>query len=99
MLAIRTIVGTTRVAVKSNQAEGRDDLALRSARRGEALLDDFASRLPPDASPDVRRSYADAREQLTAIVDEAGRRALSIGDDRTVDEQVDVGTQLGSKLP
>jgi hypothetical protein len=98
-LAIRTILATTRVAVKSNQAAGRDDLALESARRGEALLDDLSSRLPPDASAGVWQTFDDARGRLTAISVEAGRRPLSIGaDDGSLDEHVDVRAELGSKL-
>ena len=99
-LAIRTILATTRVAVRSNQAAGRDDLAVESARRGEALLDDLSSRLPPDASAGVWQSYDDARGRLTAISVEAGRRAMSIGaDDGPLDEHVDVGAKLRSKVP
>ena len=99
-LAIRTILVTTRAAVRSNQATGRDDLAFESARRGEALLNDVGSRLPPDSSPELLARYNDAQGRMAVLVADASRQAVSIrGGDGAVQEEVDVRSELRPKLP
>jgi hypothetical protein len=70
-LSVRTILVTTRVAVRSQREAGNDGTASAAARRGLEMLGELTARLPDDAPPDVREQADAAREELTAMADDA----------------------------
>lgn len=65
-LAIRTVLVTTRAAVRSNLSAGRPAMARLSAERGAKLLETLAAYR---SSEDERlsREYADARRELRSL--------------------------------
>jgi hypothetical protein len=96
-LAIRTILITTRAAVRSNQAAGRDGLALESARKGEELLNELGSRLAPGTPAETLRLYDAARDGIQSLAADASHRAVSVdGEEGALDEEVDVRSELGT---
>jgi hypothetical protein len=64
-LAIRTVLVTTRVAVKSNLAAGQPELGRRSAEQGTQLLESLA--VEPGGDAGLSRAYADARRELQTL--------------------------------
>ena len=66
-LAVRTIVVTTRTAVRTHREVRNPDMASYSAGRGLALLEALESELPADAPQEVKELVEDARATLVAI--------------------------------
>jgi hypothetical protein len=66
-LAIRTVLVTTRSAVRQNIAAGKEEVARAAARRGLRMLDELAG--PVAASPDTTagEQLAAARAELQAV--------------------------------
>lgn len=95
VLAIRTIAVTTRVAVRSNAKLGRTDLIAPTARRGLELLDSLGP-LGDDTSPRVVEAYEAARAELLRLNEASSddQVALSIADDGTAPEHLDVRPKL-----
>jgi len=69
LLAIRTIVVTTRVAIRSHRKAGMEDLGRDSARRGAAMLAELGRTLPTDGSEAVRQAYEKAERELQELTD------------------------------
>jgi hypothetical protein len=96
-LAIRTVAVTTRVAVKSRVTRGDPELAIASAERGLALLDQIDQSLDEDASRPAREQLDAARRELDALANprEGETAAVSIGvDDSSLEEKVNVRPKL-----
>ena len=66
-LALRTIIVSTRAAVRSHDAARRDELADASIERGLVLLERLRSALPPD-EPESSESVDEARRELTSLL-------------------------------
>ncbi len=82
-LAIRTVLVSTRAAVRSNLAAGDPVMAQRSAERGIELLD--ALGIQP-ADGDVSREYAAAQKVLRSLAgldDEPARAPYALPPSRT----------------
>lgn len=89
-LAIRTIVVTTRAAVRSNAKIGRPDLASETAQRGVELLDGIGP-----VPPELRDALDAAREELARLAGQAEADvAISVGDDSPLPEDLDVRPKL-----
>ena len=75
-LAIRTVLVSTRAAVRSNLAAGDPVMAQRSAERGIELLDVLDARA---GNGEVSREYGEARKALRSLAgldeDEPARAA------------------------
>jgi len=69
--ALRTIIVSTRAAVRSHHAARRDELADASIERGLALLEGLRSALPPD-EPGGSESVDEAHRELTSLLGTAG---------------------------
>ena len=69
-LEIRTIVVTTRAAVRRHQQMGRPDLVPISVERGLLLLDEERARRPSDVSSSAS-PYEDARREIESLTDNA----------------------------
>lgn len=81
-LAIRTVLVTTRAAVRSNLSAGRPVAARLSAERGARLLESLAA-YRSSGDERVRREYADATRELRSLgqLDERSAAvALSVSD-------------------
>jgi hypothetical protein len=74
LLAIRTILVTTRIAFGSNQRAGMDDLARGAASRGAEMLERLRRDLPPDASDRLSRAVGDAEREIRELVARLGDR-------------------------
>jgi len=75
LLAIRTILVTTRVAFRRHERAGMDDLAGAAAVRGVELLRRLSQELPPDAADRVARAVRDAERELRGLMTTlSGRR-------------------------
>ncbi len=68
-LTIRTILVSSRAAIRSNEKLGRRDLAVESARRGLAMLEALHPRLPDDTSAAVIDQYERARRELLQVAE------------------------------
>lgn len=64
LLAIRTIVVTTRVAVHSHRKAGNEELGRESARRGAKMLAELGRELPPDDAGTIGQTYREAEREL-----------------------------------
>jgi hypothetical protein len=74
LLAIRTILVTTRIAFRSNQRAGMDDLAGGAASRGAQLLERLRRDVPPDANERLSGAMADAEREIRELVARLGDR-------------------------
>lgn len=72
LLAVRTILVTTRAAIQAHQASGKADLARATARRGAELLRRLGQELPPDASETIDRSYREAEREMASLLADSG---------------------------
>lgn len=80
LLAIRTILVTTRAAVGSNARDlGDGEMARASAREGLRLLDDLGPRLASNEEPRVRDAFQSARAEMLemASAPEPGRAEVT----------------------
>ena len=80
-LAIRTVLVTTRAAVKSNLAAGEPEMARRSAVRGAALLQGLADWSMGDER--LSLEYADAKREMHALAqleEQPPAFAFAVGD-------------------
>lgn len=80
LLAIRTIVVTTRAAIRSHRKFGTDHLGRETARRGAAMLAELGRTLPTDGSDAIRQAYEEADREMQELTVAADERA-------TADEQ------------
>jgi hypothetical protein len=71
VLAIRTIVVTTRVAIRSHRKAGTDHLGRETARRGAAMLAELGRKLPADGWEAVRQAYEEADREMQELRDAA----------------------------
>ena len=69
-LEIRTIVVTTRAAVRRHRQMGRADLVPISVERGLLLLDEQRARRPSDVAS-AAPAYDDARREIVSLMDHA----------------------------
>ena len=67
LLAVRTIVVTTRAAATSHLNAGRADLAAQSAERGRTLLEDFRANRLDGVSPAVAAKLDEAESALESL--------------------------------
>jgi hypothetical protein len=77
VLAIRTIVVTTRVAINSHRKSGTNDLGPETVRRGAAMLAELGRTLPTDGSDAVRQAYEKADREMQELTDAAEERATA----------------------
>lgn len=78
LLAIRTIVVTTRAAVRSHRAAGNEELARESAQRGAEMLTELGSRLSPEAPGAIGQAYRDAEHELQTLTALAADRSMQV---------------------
>lgn len=72
ILAIRTILVTTRVAFRSNQRAGLDELATGAARRGLEMLERLRQEMPPDAAERLSRAVSEAERGIRELIATVG---------------------------
>ncbi|HET9417093.1 MAG TPA: hypothetical protein VFP30_06070 [Candidatus Limnocylindria bacterium] len=68
ILAIRTILVTTRVAFRSNQRAGMEELARGAARSGLEMLERLRQEMPPDAAVRLSRAVGDAERAIRELI-------------------------------
>jgi hypothetical protein len=68
LLAVRTILVTTRAAIQAHQESGKEDLARATANRGAELLRRLGQGLPPDAGETIERSYREAEREMEGLL-------------------------------
>lgn len=74
LLAIRTILVTTRVAFRSHRSSGMDELARAAAGRGVELLQRMRQELPPDVADRLGRAVGDAEREIRGLISSVNDR-------------------------
>lgn len=69
LLAIRTVLVTTRAAVLSHRKAGADGLARDSVHRGIELLTDVGDRIGIERDGELAEQYEDAMRELRSLDD------------------------------
>lgn len=84
LLAVRTILVTTRVAVAKNSRAGRPRLRVATARRGLSMLDALDENVGLGAPREVREALDAGRRELLELAGDAADQTTPIsvvGDD------------------